>query len=306
MTGFSGIFAPAPTPFDSNGSIAPERIEPYVAYQVENGLSGFFAVGTWGAFPLMTLEERKCVAAAYCSAAKKYRARIIVHVGSTVIDQAVELARHAIDSGADAVASTVPFYYSGAGFYGLEHYRAYFGALLKAVSAPVMLYNNPRTTGVLLEPAQYVALCRDGVTGIKDGSQSAGWLTETIDLLNEAGLRSEIMPGNTSAMLYGFLYGLSGCISGTAVTSPGLAAEVHSAWRAGDIGRAETLHRRLQAVRRAIFEVGKAPVVAYALLKRAGIDIGVPRTPWMAANETQVDALKIRINIIESAATLNQ
>jgi dihydrodipicolinate synthase/N-acetylneuraminate lyase len=303
MTLFHGMVTPAPTPFNANGSIAPERIEPLAAFHKEKGIGGFFSVGTWGAFPLMSTEERKVIGAAWCKAGQKVGLPVAIQIGSPSMQEACELAKHAIDNGADAVASVIPYYYASAGFYGIDHYKTYFAALIKAAGGkPVMLYNNPRTTGTLLTPAQFVELCREGVSGIKDGSVSADWLTDAIDLLEQAGIKDcEIMPGNTSGLLFGLMYGVKAIVSGTAVTSPELCNAVIAAWKAGENDKAARLHRRVLTIQRTITKLGKPPVLAYGLLKRLGVDIGAPRLPWMAPAETELDKLHARIKEIEAA-----
>lgn len=301
MTVFTGMVTPVPTPFDAGGGIAPGLIEPLAAFHKKTGIGGIFAVGTWGAFPLMSVEERKTIGAAWCEAGKQVGLPVAVQVGSPSLQEACELARHAVDNGADAIASVVPYYYASAGFYGIDHYKAYFAALVKAARGkPVMLYNNPRTTGVLLNPAQFIELCKEGVKGIKDGSVSADWLTETIDLLDQAGIDDcEIMPGNTSGLLFGLMYGVKAIVSGTAVTSPELASRVIEAWHAGRKDEAARLHRRLLKIQRAISKVGKPPVLACGLLRRRGIEFGSPRLPWVSPPETELDKLHGRIQEIE-------
>ena len=299
MKNFSGIIAPVPTPFGEGGKIAPTKVGALVSHLVANGVNGVFAVGTWGSFPLMSMEERASVAEAFCQAGQRLKVPVIIQIGSTSTETACELARHAVESGADAIASTVPYYYASAGFYDTDAYKHYFASIVDAAGqCPVMLYNNPRTTGVLLSPSDFVELCTVGVRGIKDGSVSASWLAETFDLLEEADIDCDVMPGNTSSMLYGLGYGARAFISGTSVVTPALATRVYDAWQAGRFDEAARLHRFLLRIQRTISAVGKPPVLSYGLLRHAGVDIGEPRRPWQAAPEEATHALWQKIDQI--------
>jgi len=57
---------------------------------------------------------------------------VIVQVGSTSLEDSFELAKHAEDIGADAVASTPPFYYH----YDEESILRFFQQLISQINIP--------------------------------------------------------------------------------------------------------------------------------------------------------------------------
>ena len=63
-----------------------------------------------GQFDTLTIAERKSLVEAWSAACKAEGLYFIAHVGTTVVGEAVELAKHAAAAGADAIASVPPYY----------------------------------------------------------------------------------------------------------------------------------------------------------------------------------------------------
>ena len=68
-----------------------------------------FVGGTYGSGVLMSLEERKRLLEIAIDQAKEDN--VIAHIGTTDTKSAIELACHAEEKGADAVAAIPPFYF---------------------------------------------------------------------------------------------------------------------------------------------------------------------------------------------------
>lgn len=297
---FEGSIATPPTPFHPDESVAPELIDGHIRWLAEHGVRGVFVLGTWGAFPLLSFQERKEVAEAFALASRDYGIGCIVNVGSTCMHEAEELARQAKDTGATAMAAVIPYYHSSAGYYGLDHCRGYFERIRQAADLPLFLYNNPRTTGVLLNPEEFVTLVEDGLWGVKDGSKDVGWIMSAQARLADLGLTAEIIPGNTTAMLYAHGYGLKAVTSGASVTFPRLSADVFNALERGDWAYAERQHAVLMRTRRAILRYGNPAMATYGLLQAMGVpDLGVPRIPWKGLEAEQAKALLSELAAIE-------
>lgn len=289
---FEGSIATPPTPFHADESVAPEFIDGHISWLAERGVRGVFVLGTWGAFPLLSFQERRQIAEAFARASRDHGIGCIINVGSPCIHEAEELARQAKDTGATAMAAVIPYYHSSAGYYGLDHYRAYFERIRQAADLPLFVYNNARTTGVLLKPEELVTLVEDGLWGVKDGSKDVGWIMGAQARLADRGLTAEIIPGNTTAMLYAHACGLKAVTSGASVSFPQLSADVFAALKLGDWANAEQRHAVLMRTRRAILRYGNPAMVTYGLLQGMGVpDLGVPRMPWKGLEAEQAKAL---------------
>jgi len=110
------------TPLDESGIPCREATERLVEVLVEQGLGGLFVLGSTGQGVLLSASERKQVAEWIVQTAAG-RTPIMVHVGATTTDVAIDLARHAEQIGADAVSTVPPIYYPVDTATTLEHYR---------------------------------------------------------------------------------------------------------------------------------------------------------------------------------------
>ncbi|HYM53035.1 MAG TPA: dihydrodipicolinate synthase family protein [Candidatus Dormibacteraeota bacterium] len=103
------LIVAAATPLTDGGTRLDEAvIWPMVRFLVERGADGVFACGTTGEGILLGIEERKQAAVAFRAAV---HGRLIVHCGAQTTDDTVELAAHAAEIEADAVAVIPPPYY---------------------------------------------------------------------------------------------------------------------------------------------------------------------------------------------------
>ncbi|MBW1916079.1 MAG: dihydrodipicolinate synthase family protein, partial [Deltaproteobacteria bacterium] len=173
MPKFSGIIAAMITPFDSAGEVYFRGVKNEINYLSEEGVKNIFACGSYGAFPVMTFEQRVQLCEVIVKAAQAAKMTTIIQVGSTSTKHAVQLAQHAESVGADAVSAVVPFYYSST-IYREDVLLKYFEEIIKSVSSPVHCYNNPNTTGFNVSPIFLGRLIDAGLTGIKDGGSDMG------------------------------------------------------------------------------------------------------------------------------------
>jgi len=275
----TGVVPPMITPFDDDGRIYELGLANVINFLVERGVQGLFAIGSYGSFPLLETSERKQLAEMIMRHVNG-RVPVIIQIGSPATHIAVELARHAAGVGAAAVASVVPFYYSGFA-YGDDEIVAHYAALCKAVEVPVYAYNNPKTTGFQMSLDLIRRIASVGVTGMKDSSGDYAYLVEVIRELDKVAPDFSVMSG--SASLYQPLYyqGAQGCVAGTSNAFPELLVSLAQALQSGDLAQASQLQglvialRKIQAVR------GFRPASCYTLLRMRGLDVGTVRAPWV-------------------------
>jgi dihydrodipicolinate synthase/N-acetylneuraminate lyase len=106
-----GALAAALTPLRDAGEALDEgAIAPYVDFLVAGGVDGLLALGTTGEGFLLPVEQRLRAAQLYVEAGGG-RLQVAVHCGAQSTWDTVELAAHAADLGADAVAVMAPPYF---------------------------------------------------------------------------------------------------------------------------------------------------------------------------------------------------
>jgi len=93
---------------DGGRALDEAAVWPYVRFLTDAGADGVFACGTTGEGILLTIEERKKAAIVFRAA---LRGRLIVHCGAQTTADTADLAAHAAEIGADAVAVIPPPYF---------------------------------------------------------------------------------------------------------------------------------------------------------------------------------------------------
>jgi dihydrodipicolinate synthase/N-acetylneuraminate lyase len=272
-----GIIPPMITAFDKNGSFDEKAQREIVSFLV-NKVQGFYPCGTYGSGPLMSVEERKRVAEVVIDEVAG-RIPVIMHVGGASTASVVELAKHAEKTGATAVAAVPPIYY---GFKEPEVER-HFKAMLDAVSIPVFVYNNPKTTGVAISANFLNRLAQMGISGVKDSSFDILVFYAYLRTVTKEGF-IPIM-GTEALILPAVAMGAHGSVSGLANAFPEMVVELFNEVKQGNMEKARSLQTRVSAMREAMHFAPTVPMIQSALRKR-GVNAGYPRLPFVLPEET--------------------
>ena len=284
---FEGIIPPLITPFNEKGEVFEEGLRHLINFQVEKGIKGLFICGTYGSGPLMTVEQRKKVAEITVDQVAE-RMPVIVHTGASSIDNVLELARHAEDIGADAVASVPPFYYA----YDDESILSFYKQLLSAVNIPAFIYNNPARSGITISSELLKRLAEEGVIGIKDSSFNLVKFYEDLITMNKKEFIFII--GTEALMLPAIMAGASGCVSGLANVFPEINIECYNLAKEGKYREAAIKQLEIIKARKAMH---LAPIIpaCYEILKVRGINVGYPKMPFMKLTGEQLELIKSKL-----------
>jgi 4-hydroxy-tetrahydrodipicolinate synthase len=268
-----------------DGSVDEESFRSFVDWQVREGSHGLVPVGTTGESPTLSHAEHRRVVE-ICIEAAAGRVPVIAGAGSNSTREAVELAQHAEQAGADAVLVVTPYYNkpSQEGLY--EHFRA----VAQAIGIPLIIYNIPPRSVVDMSVETMARLFEDceNIVGVKDATANLA----RVSLQRMAMGPDFIQLSGEDATALGFIaHGGHGCISVTANVAPKLCAEFQEACLAGDFGTGLAYQDRLMPLHRALFlEPNPAPVkYALSLLGHMADDV---RSPIVTVGERTRDEVK--------------
>lgn len=142
---FSGLIAAGFSPFKTDGKPDLKRIPLLVDQLIEDGINGFYLMGSTGEGVSVKVEERLAVTEAYFEAVNK-RVPIIVNVSHSSYEVSADLSRHAVTLGANAISATPPTYY------GISSMKQLIYAVEKITDCqdeiPFIYYHIPGKTGV--------------------------------------------------------------------------------------------------------------------------------------------------------------
>ena len=267
---FSGSICALITPFRGD-AVDEERFAEFVDWQIEEGTQGVVPCGTTGESPTLSHEEHRRVTE-ICIGVARGRVPVIAGTGSNSTAEAVSLTRHAKEAGADAALVVTPYYNKPT----QEGMYRHFEALNDAVDLPILIYNIPGRSVVDMTVETMARLARlPNVVGVKDATADVSRATRQ----RLAAGRDFCQLSGEDVTQLGFLaQGGDGCISVTANVAPKQMADMHVAWREGEIETAQRLNERLMPLHSGLFcETSPGPVkYGASLLGKCGPETRLP------------------------------
>lgn len=289
---FKGSMTAMITPF-LNGGIDEKALRRLADFQIQQGIHGLVPCGTTGEAATLSHEEHNRVIDIVVDEAAG-RVPVIAGTGSNSTEEAIELTRHAKESGAQAALLITP-YYNRPSQEGL--YR-HFAAVAEAVELPLILYNVPSRTGVNLLPETVARLSRlENIVGLKD---AAGNIKQTLDTLAAVEGRLDIFTGDDFGYLSLLAVGGRGGICVLSNLVPGLMAELYNAWERGEAGEAARLQLKLHPLNHCMYlETNPIPVKwAAHRMGLCGEEIRLPLTPLAEKLRPELEAEMKKLGLI--------
>jgi len=276
---------PAPIiPFTEDGEVDEKKLREYIQWMVDKGVHSLYPLGSFGAGPLMNVEERKRCAEIIGEAVDG-RIPIICHIGAQNTRDSVDLAKHAEKIGMDGVASVPPTYYK----HVPETIKAYYQELINAVSVPVYTYNFPGAVGYGIAPDLLAELAEIGIAGIKDSSLDLVYLTRAMIAVKKPDF--VWINGTAPLMFPSVMMGAVACVAGTANSFPEFTLTLWDAIQAKEYEKAAELQKKV--TRLVDLQAMTIPVVGvHEMLRLRGLDFGYPRPPLKPHTEAQRAKLK--------------
>lgn len=238
ITELAGVFPITATPFDAEGRVDEDSIATLVDFEAHCGVHGLNVLGIMGEAHKLTEAERRRVAELFIKGAAG-RFPVVVGTSHAGTGVAIELSQAAEATGAAAVMVAPPAGLRGDGAI-LGHYRA----VAAAISIPLVVQDEPVTTGVLMSPDLLARIATEveGCAYVK--------LEEPPTPTKITALRR--LPGGDRLRIFGgmngmyFLEELSrgavGIMTGVAV--PDILVKIYGKFRAGDVAGAATVYDR--------------------------------------------------------------
>ncbi len=267
--GLKGIIPAVVTPFREDELIDYQAWQEVIEALLASGVDGLFVLGGQGEFFALEEEERE-VAARFAAQAVARRKPVYVNVGAVTTRETVRLAQRAEADGVDCIVVVTPYYLRPSGDELVEHYAE----VASSVRVPVLAYDIPERTGVLLSPAilRRVAERCETFVGLKDSSGDL----ERIGEYTGAGLT--VFMGRDHLILEGLKRGCAGAVTACANVAPRAFVDLYRAYCAGDMAEAARLQAIVEPLRRA-FGLATFPSVVKEAMRLAGMRVGRCRRP---------------------------
>jgi 4-hydroxy-tetrahydrodipicolinate synthase len=256
-TSFRGSITALVTPF-KNGSVDEKSFRDLIEWQIGEGTNGFVPVGTTGESPTLTHDEHLHVVE-WCIDQSKGRVPVIAGAGSNSTSEAIELAQHAEEAGADAVLVVTPYYNKPT----QEGLYQHFKAVNDAIGIPIIIYNIPARSVIDMSVDTMKRLFElKNIAGVKDATANVVRVSQ-----QRAAMGPEFnqLSGEDATALGFMAHGGHGCISVTSNVAPRLCAEFQGACLRGDYSAALQLQDQLMPLHMNLFVETNPSPAKYAL-----------------------------------------
>lgn len=284
-----GLIAATFTPMDEDGNIKLSTIDKYADLMASSKMTGVFVCGTTGESLSLTTQERKDILEKWIQASKG-RFKVIAHVGSNCQIEAIELAKHAANVGADAIAAMSPCFFKPDTVNALV---AYFTPIANAVpELPFYYYNMPSMTGVSLSVPDFLSEGKKvmpNLVGTKFTHNNLMEMGECISLNNGD---FEVLHGYDEILISGLAFGVVAGVGSTYNYLPEVYHGIIDAVEEGDYVKARNLQHKSIEVVKIIIKYGGGVRGGKAIMNLIGIDCGSCRAPIAPFTDYEYVSLK--------------
>jgi 4-hydroxy-tetrahydrodipicolinate synthase len=268
-----------------DGSVDEKALASFVDWQIREGTHGVVPVGTTGESPTLSHAEHKRVVDAVIAVARG-RVPVIAGAGSNSTEEAIDLARHAKEAGADAALVVTPYYNKPT----QEGLFLHFTAIADAVDLPIIIYNIPSRSVIDMSVDTMARLARHpNIVGVKDATAN---LVRPLHTRRACGPGFCQLSGEDHTAIAFLAAGGVGCISVTGNVAPRLCSTMQSAWAEGRVAEAMAIQDRLLGLHDAMFcETSPGPVkYAASLLGHTSEKCRLPLAPCSEPTKMRVRA----------------
>src|SRR5687767_12408796 len=291
-TNFRGSFTALVTPF-RNGSVDEKVFRDLVEWQITEGTNGLVPVGTTGESPTLSHEEHRQVVE-WCIDQADGRVPVVAGAGSNSTKEAIELAQHAEEAGADAVLVVTPYYNKPT----QEGLYQHFKAINDAIGIPIIIYNIPPRSVIDMSVETMARLFElPNIAGVKDATANVIRVSQQRAAMGEG---FNQLSGEDASALGFMAHGGHGCISVTANVAPRLCAEFQAACLRGDYRAALGFQDKLMPLHHALFiETNPSPAkYALSLLGRCADTVRLPMVTLADKTKAAVRAAMVHAGLL--------
>ncbi|AKP03516.1 4-hydroxy-tetrahydrodipicolinate synthase [Companilactobacillus pabuli] len=267
------------TPFDDNEKIDFSALKKLTEHLLDTGSKGFVVGGTTGETPTLTEAEKLELYQKFVEIVDG-RVPIIAGAGSNNTAQTIDFIKKISQiKGIDMALVVVP-YYNKPNQRGM---KAHFETIAKNSPLPIMIYNIPGRTGVLMEKETVVELANNpNIQGVKQ----CNTMEDLEYIVEHAPKDFNVYSGEDAQALFAKVIGANGVVSVASHLYGTEMTEMYQALDEGNYQIAGKIQRQLTPKMAALF-MYPSPSPVKAALNHVGYQVGGCRLPILALNEAE-------------------
>ena len=290
---YRGVFAVICTPFQEDEKVDEMVLRHHIRWLIDDcNVHAIIPCGSTGEFAFLTEEERKFVVK---TTIEEVNGQIPVIAGSAACstNDTMMYAQTYQKMGVDGVM-VVPSYY---GTLKQEELYCHFSTLAKNIDIPIILYNNPGTSGSDILPPLVARLAKfDNIVAIKE---STGLMQRVVDIKLLCGDSIEVLCGCDTLVMEMFAMGVEGWIAAPSNVAAKQCVELYTLMvEDKDTDKAWELYKKLRLLFDLFENSGSYVQLAKAGLEMIGRPYGVPRYPLLPPSKELSEQLKQLLELI--------
>ena len=293
---YRGIFAVVCTAFDKDGNVDEAALRRHIRWLVDDcKVHGIIPCGSTGEFAFLNEQERKRVVAITVDEVKN-QLPVIAGSAACSTKEVIEYAQYYQELGVDGVM-VVPSYY---GHLNQEELYYHYSTIAKNIEQPIILYNNPGTSGSDLLPITVARLVEfNNIVAIKE---STGIMQRVVDINLLVGDQIEVLCGCDTLAMEMFAMGVEGWIAAPANVVGKQCVKLYQLMvEQKDICTAWEFYKHVRPLFDLFEGSGQYVALAKAGLEMLGRSVGQPRKPLLPPSDELKTQLKVLLDIASKA-----
>jgi 4-hydroxy-tetrahydrodipicolinate synthase len=275
-----GIWPALATPLKADESVDRGALRKLVRRVLDGGVHGVVVLGSAGEFAALS-DDAKGAAIETVVAEVAGQVPVIAGTGEPGTQRAVTSTQAAARLGVDAAMVVPPYYYGQRPDDVLRHYRA----LIEQAGLPIVLYNIPGCTKVMLDLDGVAELAQDpAVIGLKDSSGNFSFFTSAVAHRSEG---FGVVTGSDRLLFASLMVGGDGSIGPTANLAPAWFVQLWDAVHAGRLDEARETQKKIAALGQ-VYRPGGFHQGLKGALACLGVCEATVSAPMVALDEDQM------------------
>lgn len=233
---WEGIYPAVLTPFKKDESIDFDMLAINLDAQLDAGVDGIILGGSLGEASTLESHE-KIELLLFTKTHVNGRVPVILNISEQSTRAAVRSAKEAEENGADGLMLLPPMRYKSDD----AETVAYFRAVAKATSLPIMIYNNPVDYKIMVTLDMFEQLADlQNIRAVKESTRDISNITR---MVNRFGNRFKILGGVDTLSFESLCAGADGLVAGLVDAFPRETVAIYRLVKAGRLSEALEIYR---------------------------------------------------------------
>lgn len=233
---WAGVMPAVTTKFTKDDTLDLEMFSVNINAQVEAGVHAVILGGTLGEASTLTNDEKK-VLVEHTVDLVKGKIPVVINIAEQTTKGAIKAAEQAEKQGATGLMMLPPMRYKATDYETV----AYFEAVAKSTSLPIMIYNNPVDYKIEVTLEMFDQLLKyDNIQAVKESTRD---ITNVTRIRNKFGNRLKVLCGVDTLAMESLIMGADGWVAGLVCAFPRETVAIYELVKAGRIEEATAIYR---------------------------------------------------------------